>query len=520
MGKLRDIASRLTRRDESLAFQSAVLTAARAAGFAITFAIPIVLTRAFEMQYGVEGGRAEFGLYKLAFLIAVTCGRLLNIGLTASLYYFVPRDKGEGQPYIVQALLALSAIGVTAAALMMVFRDPLSVALNSPDLVELLPIVALMVLLMLPGDVVLSLPVIDRRPVLGAGLLAGSHMIRAGMLMGAAVVFRSVEAVVWAGVIAASTKVIALTLYVWIRGREEDSRPRMDFIGEQFHYALPFAVAVFFEAALASFHQFWVKGHVSDAVFAIYAAGSFQVPVIDMLVASVSEVVIVRAAAAWERHDLTELRRVWEGGMARLAVLIVPVWMVSEVLAGDVIGLVFGQGYLEAAPIFRIFLVALLLYMIIDHGILRATGDTRFLLKASAAGFFASAAALFVLARIDMMLGAVTSFVIGIAVMRLSGLWLVAKRLDISLTRAFPWRAFLSAMAAAGACAAGVWLVLLWVSGTFLEQFAGTSMYHFVRLALGGPLFLASYAALVWTFGLLDRDELRRIIGRFVPGRS
>ncbi len=517
MGRFYDIASRLVRRDESLIFQSAVLTVARTVGFAVTFAIPIVLARSFAFD-DVDSGKAAFGLYKMAFLIAVTSGRLLNIGLTASLYYVVPRDKGEGQPYVVQTLLVLTGIGIAAAAIITAFRDPIALALNSPDLVELLPLVALLVLLMLPGDVVDSLPVIDRRPVLGAGIVAGSHTLRAVMLMGAAVMFRSVEAVVWAGVITAAVKLIALATYVAIRGRSEESRPRGKLLAEQLNYALPFAVAVFFEAALASFHQFYVKGQVTDAVFAIYATGVFQVPVIDMLVASVGEVVMVRAAAAWERHDLTELRRIWEGGMARLAILIVPLWAASELLAPDVIGLVFGPAYLDAAPIFRIFLIALLLYLIIDHAILRATGDTRFLLKASAAGFFVSVGALFILAPIDLMIGSVVAFVLGIAVVRFSGLYLVARRLQIPLRRAFPWRAYLSANAAALAAAVPTVLALYWASRLFLQPYADGSLYHLFRLLIGGPLFLGTYGALVWRFELVDRDEVIGVMRRFFPG--
>ncbi len=519
MGRLRKAVSRLSRRDESLAFQSAVLTVARAAGFAFTFAIPIVLTRAFSID-GIDEGTARFGLYKLAFLIAITTTRLLNMGITASLYYFLPRDRGEGQPYVVQALLFLSAMGIAAAAGITLFRDPIAIALNSPALAELLPIVALMVLLVLPGDVVLSLPVIDRRPVLGAGIHAGSHLVRAGMLIGAALLFRSVEAVVWAGAIGASVKVVALLIYVSFRGRGEASNPRADLMREQFKYALPFAVAVAFEAALASFHQFYVKGHVTDSMFAIYAAGSFQVPVIDMLVASVAEVVLVRASAAWERNDLVELRRIWEGGMARLAIMIVPVWMISELLAPDVIGFVFGPTFLDATWIFRLFLVALLLYLIIDHAILRATGDTGYLLKASAAGFISSVVALFLLAPHNLMIGAILAFVIGIAVVRFSGLYLVARRLQIPLSRAFPWKPFLAANLTGLAVAIPVAGVMWWATDQFIQPLWGSRYYHMFRLLIGGPLFLAGYAGLAWAFRLVDRDELVAVLRRFLPSSS
>ena len=513
------MASRLSRRDESLAFQSAVLTAARILAFAFTFAIPIVLTEAFAVGVDDVGARARFGLYKLAFLIAITGSRLLNVGLTASLYYFVPRDKGEGQPYIVQALLALGAIGVLAAAGMTAFREPIAAALSSPDLVELLPILALMVLLMLPGEVVPALPVIDRRPLLGAGIVAGSNFVRAAALIGAAVLFNSVEAVVWAGTLAAGTNVIALVIYVYFRGQGEPSKPQAQLIRDQFRYALPYAVVVVFEVALASFHQFYVKGHTTDAIFGIYAAGVFQVPVIDLLVMSVAEVVLVRAAAAWERNDVAEMRRVWHGGIARLATLVVPVWIISEVLAADVVGFVFGPTFIEAAFIFRIFLVALLLYLIIDHAILRATGDTKFLSQATAAGFIASVVALLLISPHDLMLGGVLSFVVGIAVMRFSGLFLVARRLDIPLMHAFPWKAFLSANAV-GLAAAIPAALAMWGASEFLLHDIEGRWYHFYRLLIGGPLFLAAYGTLAWTFHILEREEITRIVGRFIPSRG
>ncbi len=105
------------------------------------------------------------------------------------------------------------------------------------------------------------------------------------------------------------------------------------------------------------------------------------------------------------------------------------------------------------------------------------------------------------------MLGAVTAFVLGVAVARFAGLYKVSRQIDMPILDALPWRALLrvtllSAVAGAAAVSATLWL--------------GSPV---ARVALGGILYLLGYGALVYAVGPVPRIEIRHMVAQFTPAR-
>ena len=81
-----------------------VLVAGRTVGFICRFALAVFLARHLA--------QVEFGLYKQAFLLQSTFIMLLDLGLPASLYYFLQQDGEARRQYVSQSLpvLALAAV--------------------------------------------------------------------------------------------------------------------------------------------------------------------------------------------------------------------------------------------------------------------------------------------------------------------------------------------------------------------------------------------------------------------------
>ena len=485
------------RRSESLAFQSAVLTASRGLGFFISAITPVVMVRVFDLD--------AFGVYKIVFLVASTAIVFCNLGFDASIFYFVPRAKGDGQNFIVQALFTLTALGVAGAGALLVGREFLAAQFGAPELVELLPVIALYVLLAIPATSNASPPIADKRSVLAAWIMATNELLRASSLVIAALWFGTVYAVAWAAVISGGLRAVVLLAYLVYRQAPDSDRVNWPDWKHQVQYAVPFGIAILFDQGLIRGHQFFVSGSVSPADFAIYAIGVFQIPVIGTLVSSVAEVVIVRAAPAYQAHKLDELRQLWTAALKPLAVMLIPIWILLELVAPELIRVLFGHDYGHSEPIFRVFLIAIVVHIILDHGILRATGDTRFLVWANATGFVTSLLGLFVLTRWDLMLGSVWAYILGLIVIRLLGLMKVASRLEMRLVDSLPWRTLFQAGLAAGGSAATAHIIM-----QFFES-------DWARLAIGSVIFMGVYGSMVWVFRLLPRQQItdltRRLYG-------
>lgn len=488
----------LTRREESLAAQLVILTIARIAGFVISFAVPLVLVRIFD--------KSEFGLYKQLFLISGSAVPILTLGLHASLYYFVPRDDGDGHRFIIQALGLLSLTGALALAGLTVGANWISGHFGAPQLAHLLPVLGLFVLLSVPGDIVTALPLIDRRPTLAAATMAGSDLVRSGLMIAAAVLFRDVEAVVWAVIAVAALRGVWLLSYIrWRRPRRARSLNRHDTL-LQLRYALPFAIAVLFETGLTRFHEYYAASSLRVADFAIYSVGVLQIPLLGLLVDSVLDVVIIRAAEAHKSEDRATLRGLWYTAIERLALLLIPAWLFFEIMAPDVIGLLFGPAYAGAVPVFRVFTCTMLLWLVLDHGILRATGDTPFLVKANAVGLCVGVLVTLLIGKISAPIGAVAGYVGGFMTVRALGAAQVARRLDIPRRALFSWITLFRLFGVAAVSGAVTILLLRPVEGP-----------HVLRLPLGAAIFGITYLTLVHWYGLLPLRELRALLLRFVP---
>lgn len=486
----------LGRQEESLAVQSIILTAARTAGFAITFAIPIVLVRVFDQE--------QFGVYKQLFLIAATAIPVLNLGMYASVFYFVPRDEGEGHRYIVQAIGLLSLTGGLAGLGLALAPGEVSRLLNIAAVEEYLPLVGLFVFLSTPSELVIPVPTVDRRPVIAAYTIAASDLLRACGVIGAAVMIRSIEAVLWAVIVVALLRGFWLLIYVRLRRKPAAQDVAFADLIDQLRYSLPFALAVLFEVGLLQFHQFYVAANVSPAEFAIYAIGILQIPVLGFLVQSVVEVMLIRTSAAHKTGDRAEMRRVWIAALERLAVVLVPCWVLAELLAHDLVGFLFGSAYYASVPILRVFLLTVVLWVIVDHGILRATGDTPYLLAANVVGFAASVAAVMFFSRFSVLLGGAAGYVFGLISIRCLGLLRVARRLDMHWWELLPWRTFARVSAA--------------VTLSGLVAASGLALPHrLLRLGLAALLFLVVYAAIVFRWELIPRREMHSVLRRFVP---
>lgn len=475
--------------------QSILLTAARFAAFAATVLIPYMLVRILD--------QAEFGIYKQAFLLVATLVPFVNLGLNASLYYFVPRDEGDGHRYVVQAVMILSLTGAVAAIGLVTIGGPILRALDMGSVARYTPLLALYMLLLTPGEIVFTLPVIDQRPALAAYAIGGFEVLRTLAVAVAALIFANVSAVLWAMIVTVALRGVFLWLYVRFRrtGPAAATTPRWS---EQLGYALPWAVATILEMALLTFHQYFVAAQTDDALFAIYAVGILNIPLFGMLAQSVSEVMIVRSAGAWARGDRAQLRELWLRATERTAAVVLPLWALLEIAAPDLFRTLF-PGYDDSIAVFRLFLTANLASIILDHGILRATGDTRYIVRANAIGVAATIVGVIAFGQIDIFRGAIWGYLLGLAVIRALGLYKVRQRIGLAWRESLPFRAMARSLLVAGAASA--------VSA--LGLFAPTAL---LRLMAVSALFAAAFLPLALRFGVLDPAELRRVGLKLLPG--
>ncbi len=483
----------------SLVVQSGALLLGRGAALLFSFVTPLILVRVLD--------QSVFGEYKQYFLIGVTAAQMAALGLPWSLYFFVPGGGDRRGEWVGTTILVLVVVGLGVVIAGLVLGPTVAERLNSPALGRVVPHLAIYAALMLVTQFAEDLAVIEQRPRTAATVVFLGELLRTGMIVIAVLGWGTLTAIAWASLIYAGSRSVFVLAYSFKLYGSSMYTVRWANLKRLLTYAIPFGVAVPLEAGQIYLHQYFVAAVTDPATFALYAVGCFQIPLVHVVYTAVADVALVRAAALSKVGDKIETRQVFTTVLRILGVFFVPLYLFAATFAPSIIEVLFTTQYLAAAPIFVVF--SLMVFgQSVDHVVLRAHAQTRFMLAANAAGLLISGALLVPLYSSFGLAGAALSYVVGLLAVRVIGLLKVRRLLAVSMLELLP----VAALLRTGACAGAAGLV------AFL---ASQSLEPIARLLLGAMLFTVVYGVLAWRSGILTDQEktlalkhMRRVLRR------
>ncbi len=420
---------------------------------ALSVSVPLVLARRMEL--------AEYGTYKQLFLIAQTLYFVLSFGLPQSLYFFIPRAENPRR-WFGQTMLAMSVAGVLVLALLGAFAGRLGGWFGNPALGEHTLALALYVVGLI-GSYPLEIGLTSQGRMRAAGLAyLASDLLRCAALIVPVLLGFGLE-----GMMAATAGYACLRLAVtwWVLVVPGDG-PIFEpaALREQLRYAAPFAAAVVLSCAQSYGHQFAVSAAVPPELFAIYAVGCFQLPLVDLLYSPISEVLMVRLGEDERDGNGDRAAAAFREAVALLAFAFLPLGAFLFAAAPEFIAALFGERFLDAVPLFRIGVVGIVLGVFPVDGALRGRNETRHIFLS----YLAKGAVTVPLVWIGVgrfgMTGGMASWaiaeVIGTAVL----LWrlpaaLGSRERPLGWRQVLPWRELGRASAAAAIAAGGVVLL-------------------------------------------------------------
>ncbi|HET7824245.1 MAG TPA: oligosaccharide flippase family protein [Anaeromyxobacter sp.] len=478
---------------DSILTRARPLLVARLAGAALTFAVPMVLARVLVPS--------SYGTFKQGYLVAVTLSSILPMGLTQSLYYFVPREPAARDVFIAQTLVAHLALGGLAAALFLSGAPLVAAHFSNPELRAHAAWFAALTGFTIAGaplDVAWNAS--GRVGAAGLARLATDGGRSAGLAVGALVGGNLRAALAGATIAVGLRAAFALVVLARMHGFRIDP-PQLR---RQIAYALPFGLAFVLIVPQQQFHQYAVGAAVSAAAFAVYSVGTFQLPIVDVLYSPVSELLQIGLAEVEGagRPPRTGLPLFHEA-VQQLAFAFVPAVGLLVVVAPSLIELLFSPVYLPAVPIFRVGALSVLLAALPLDGVMRARAQNRYMLLLSGAKLGATAALVLAGLAWKGPIGALSGWIAAEGLARAAMLHRAAALFEVPLRRILPLRA-LFRQAAATACAMPfAWLAVHAVPGPLLG-----------RLAAAGIAYALAYLGISWARGWLPEGWIGLFRGR------
>ena len=358
----------------SLTVQAFWLLFARTLAFFFAFALPVLLTRTLSQN--------EYGLFKQVFLITTTATALLPLGFGLSAYYYLPREsdtRRRGQ-VILNILLFNLIMGAAACLVLVLWPGVLVGIFRDPSMATHAPYIGVVILLWLFSAFLETVAVANQELRLATLFIVGGQLVRTVLLLGAAIVFGTVAALVYAAVIHGVLQSIALIGYVCSRFPKFWRTFDWSLTFKQISYALPFGLAGLLYTIQIDMHNYFVSNRFSAATFAVYSIGVAQLPFVGILRDSVNSVILPRINHLQEQNQPRDIVTLLANATRKLAAVFVPIYAFLLVTGPEFLTVMFTSAYVASWPIFAINLTLLPLSLLDVDAVSRAYKGHRFYL--------------------------------------------------------------------------------------------------------------------------------------------
>jgi O-antigen/teichoic acid export membrane protein len=489
-----------SRAASSLTARASWILLAKVVAFALAFLLPLILVRRMSQH--------EFGLYKQVFLIVGTAITMLPLGFGMSAYYLLPRER-ERQPHIIVNILIFYTVMAGLACLtLLVSPASLATIFNSPELSQYAPLVAVLILLWVVSSFLDIVAVAHQEPKLASFFIIISQATKSLLLIGAAALFATVWALIFAAIIQGIVQLAMLLLYLRSRFAGFWRSFDLSVLKMQLSYALPLGLAGLLFSIQMDLHNYFVSNRFGPTVYAVYAVGCFQLPLVGILSEAVCSVMIPQVSYL-QKHDRgREIVLLTARVMRKLSLVYFPIYAFLMVSGREFIAVLFTSQYIDSWPIFAINITMVPAGVLVLDPILRAYAEQRyFLLKLRIVLIAALLATLWFATERLGLVGTIAA-VICVALVERAVTAIRMGRI-IGLTRGDLYLLKGVGKAAIAAIAAAT-----------ITALARSSMTHMTPLSVllaSGVIFALVYLASVHLLGALTQEErnmIRHQVGR------
>jgi O-antigen/teichoic acid export membrane protein len=446
----------------------------------------VILARIFDP--------AQFGTYKQLFLVWSTIFYIAQVGMSQSLYYFLPRAPRQAGSYAANSVLFLGLAGLACFAAVSAAAPRIAQWLSNRELATYLPWIGLYLLFMMLSSALEIVMISRGRYGWASATYAASDLLRAAAFILPVLWFGQLQWLLAGAVLVAGVRTAATALSFW-REFGASFRPDVGLLRGQFAYALPFGLAVLIETVQISLPQYAVSHLFDPATFAIFTVGCLQIPLVDFAASPTSDVMMVKMQESLTAGNLQEVIGIWHDTTCKLAMLFLPLAALMMVNAREIIVLLFTDRYAASAPIFLVWSSMILLTALQVDGVMRVFAQTRFLLALNLMRLAVLAGLLYWGLGHFHLIGAALACVVATATFKAAALFRMPKLLEVPASQLLPWERLGALVCAAVAGAAAAVAVKMLLQAPVIVTLAATS-----------TVLVVTYAGVLWRLGLLESE--------------
>lgn len=324
--------------------------------------------------------RGEYGTYRQVMYVYSTLLTVFTLGLPLAYSYFLPRvDLHEGKSLVNKLNICFIILGIVFSSVLYIGANVIATILNNPQLSLCIKIFSPAPMLILPTMGLQGILATYRMTKLNATYVVITRIIMLTFVALPVIFIRSsVEYALWGFNIASILSLIVALIIMNIPFKNINKHKCQISYKEIFNYSLPLMLSGFFGIAISASDQFYVSRYFGREVFADFANGAIELPIVGMVLNAGSVVLLPLFSKMISSNVNNEnIISLWDRTAIKSATLIYPMVCFCIFFASEIMVLIYGQQYITSAVYFRIMNTASFFIVIQFYPLILAIGKTK-----------------------------------------------------------------------------------------------------------------------------------------------
>jgi len=306
----------MNKNNYSLKAQAGYLFSGRLAALILQFILPIILVRIFSKD--------DYGLYRQVMLISMFFVPSLRFGMANSLFFFYPNAKERVSQLLSQTFYFSISVGILFLPLFYLCRYPIAHFFKNDALIKLIYPCGLYIFFFLISFILEYIFILEKKSKLVFSYVILDQTIRISLILISLMIFRTVNAIIWALVIFSAIRTFVLYAYLRMNYKVPIRNWDKHYFFSQITYAFPMGMGKIIGEVGRIFDKFILSAFLSSSDFAVYSIANFRIPFINILYTSIGNVVLPQVSKCSEKNNFQEAKRLWHKMIVGYSLVTIP----------------------------------------------------------------------------------------------------------------------------------------------------------------------------------------------------
>ncbi|MEW6619868.1 MAG: oligosaccharide flippase family protein [bacterium] len=441
---------------------------------------------------------SDYGTYKQIMLISTIVTVIFSLGIPRSIAYFIPRVKIERAGFVIQSIIILSLLGLTSSCILWCLSKNIGDYFNNPDLSKLLKILSIYLFFTFPAAYFNYLLLAVDRQKLSAGLSIVNTIIAFIVIIPLFLGYGLAGLINWMVVFGSISCGLMLFYTVYLmKGWEFNWNPQL--LRSQLKYTLPRGLAEIVGGLGVMVDKIVISIFFSVQRYAIYAVGTSKVALVEMLFLPAGNVLMPKFSELHHQSRKEELIQLWHKYISKIALIILPIFVFLFTMGEEIITLLFTKNYIESTNIFRIYLCALPVRMLLYGEVLEGIGQTKPIFAGAALFFISNVILNLLFVQIMGFIGPAIGILLSAYLTIFFYFFIIKHSLKIPFDGILPWRNLINIFIVASGCGLLIYPITIF---NYPDLFT---------LLMAGLVFISVYIILIFKIGIITSEDIEFI---------